>query len=98
MRKTNDQAGFGALFTATTALVSPAHEMITHRSLYDAVKQPQKPSRILSLALRTMARLDVWRQRRNQRLHLGDLSDQQLQDIGIERHQVADELSKPFWR
>lgn len=98
MRITNGNPGFGSLFTATAALVSPAHEMITRHPLYDAVKPATERPAIVAWMIYAMTCLDGWRQRRQQRIHLDQLTDWQLEDIGIERHQIADELKKPFWR
>ncbi|MBB4121765.1 DUF1127 domain-containing protein [Martelella radicis] len=38
-----------------------------------------------------------WPQRRRQRLHLLEMTDERLRDIGIEPHQVRQEASRPFW-
>ena len=46
--------------------------------------------------LRTL--LLVWLQRARQRQQLAELSDRQLEDIGISRAQAIEEARKPFWR
>ena len=40
----------------------------------------------------------AWRARARSRFHLTQLSDHQLQDIGLSRSDVIQEFSKPFWR
>jgi uncharacterized protein YjiS (DUF1127 family) len=42
--------------------------------------------------------IDSWAGRRSQRLTLRDLSEQQLDDIGLTRTQARREAAKPFWR
>ncbi|MBD0414888.1 DUF1127 domain-containing protein [Oryzicola mucosus] len=55
------------------------------------------PSRslVLRCALRLVRR---WHQRHRQRLHLDELSDDHLRDIGLSRRDVERECAKPFWR
>ena len=40
----------------------------------------------------------VWRERRRTRRQLAVMSERELQDIGICRPEIADEIGKPFWR
>jgi len=40
----------------------------------------------------------VWRERSCQRRELGQLSSYQLKDIGVNREDVINEASKPFWK
>jgi uncharacterized protein YjiS (DUF1127 family) len=42
--------------------------------------------------------LHVWRHRRQIRHELARWSERDLHDIGLSRSDVADEVSKPFWR
>jgi uncharacterized protein YjiS (DUF1127 family) len=42
--------------------------------------------------------IDGWSERRSQRLTLRDLSEQQLDDIGLTRMQALHEVAKPFWK
>jgi uncharacterized protein YjiS (DUF1127 family) len=51
-----------------------------------------------SLPIRLAFRLRLWQQRRRTRLHLAQLPDYLLKDIGLERHDVLLESAKPFWR
>lgn len=47
---------------------------------------------------RLSALLNLWLQRARQRRQLADLSDRQLDDIGLSRTQAAHEAAKPFWQ
>ena len=98
MRKTNGNTSLGLLFATTVAMVSPMHETMTRRSLYGSVPQLPVRGSIVSLIRRSIARIDIWRRRQSQRRSLGLLSDHMLNDIGLERKDVADELAKPFWQ
>jgi len=51
-----------------------------------------------SFLQRSLDRFLEWQQRSSQRHHLGQLSDNQLADIGLSRADVQMEASKPFWR
>lgn len=42
--------------------------------------------------------LETWYQRGKQRRHLGELTPEQLDDIGISRQQVRDEAGRHFWQ
>ena len=42
--------------------------------------------------------LHVWRQRYQNRRELAEWSDRDLHDIGLSWTDIADEVSKPFWR
>jgi uncharacterized protein YjiS (DUF1127 family) len=42
--------------------------------------------------------IQQWRHNRRSRLHLAELSDYQLKDIGISPSERQHELDKPFWR
>lgn len=39
-----------------------------------------------------------WHQRHTQRLHLDELDDHRLKDLGLTREAVGRECAKPFWR
>ena len=52
-------------------------------------------SRLLVTAALVLAR---WEDRRRSRIALERLSDNQLQDIGVSKPEVAVEIAKPFWR
>lgn len=39
-----------------------------------------------------------WMERSRQRKHLALLDDRMLEDIGLSREQVQQEISKPFWK
>jgi uncharacterized protein YjiS (DUF1127 family) len=40
----------------------------------------------------------AWRQNSRDRCQLAAMSDRELQDIGVCRAEVADRISRPFWR
>jgi uncharacterized protein YjiS (DUF1127 family) len=40
----------------------------------------------------------TWRERSRVRRQLAAMSDRELHDIGVCRAEVADEISRPFWR
>ena len=42
--------------------------------------------------------LHVWRQRQQDRRQLAELTNRDLQDIGLSRSDVVYEAEKPFWR
>lgn len=52
-------------------------------------------ARAVTGAIRTFY---VWMERRRQRKTLAGLDDHMLRDIGLDRHQVLQETSKPFWQ
>jgi len=56
------------------------------------------PSPIVALALRALAMVRTWRARDRFRRELAARSDHELQDIGVCQADIADEVSKPFWR
>jgi uncharacterized protein YjiS (DUF1127 family) len=45
-----------------------------------------------------IALVRVWRERRRARRQLAAMSERELQDIGICRAEIANEIGKPFWR
>jgi uncharacterized protein YjiS (DUF1127 family) len=45
-----------------------------------------------------LAFVRVWRERRRARHQLAVMSERELQDIGICRSEIANEIGKPFWR
>jgi uncharacterized protein YjiS (DUF1127 family) len=45
-----------------------------------------------------LAFVRVWRQRRRNRCQLAAMNERELQDIGICRSEIANEIGKPFWR
>lgn len=98
MRNSNTLPSFGSLFSTTTAFLSPAHEAIVRKPLYDAVPPLRIRPSVLSLLRRLASQVGVWRQQALQRKQLAALDDHLLQDIGLDRHQVAEEWEKPFWK
>ena len=51
-----------------------------------------------SFLQRSLDRILNWQERLSQRHHLGQLSDTMLSDIGLNRADIEQEISKPFWR
>jgi uncharacterized protein YjiS (DUF1127 family) len=98
MRKYNQTAGFGPLFSAVTAMVSPAHQAITQHSLYDRVEPLKFRPGIRTIARHAMDHLRRWHRRRHERLSLATLDDRLLEDIGVERARAQHESAKPFWQ
>lgn len=98
MREINRNAGFGPVFSAMTAMVSPAHQMITRQPLYQEAEPLKLNPRLKAFALGIVAQLRCWNRRACERRALMSLDDRMLQDIGIERTQVLDEWAKPFWQ
>jgi uncharacterized protein YjiS (DUF1127 family) len=45
-----------------------------------------------------LAFVRVWHERLSARRRLAAMSDRELQDIGICRSDIANEVGKPFWR
>ena len=52
----------------------------------------------LAEAIGLWSTLREWRERRRQRRALAQLSDRLLDDIGVNRDDVASEVTKPFWQ
>ena len=48
--------------------------------------------------LRVFKTLQTWHDRSVQRDQLAYLNDRQLQDIGLSRSMIHNEIEKPFWR
>lgn len=42
--------------------------------------------------------LYTWQRRAHERRHLASLDERLLRDMGLSRHDVAEETAKPFWR
>jgi uncharacterized protein YjiS (DUF1127 family) len=52
---------------------------------------------LANVALRIAVVLTLWTQRRRSRQALANLTDAQLNDIGISRTQAREEAKRPFW-
>lgn len=61
----------------------------------DIATAPPRPLDTLLVGLRFLMRCHG---RHVQRLHLSDLDDKALEDIGLTRREVERECAKPFWR
>ena len=52
----------------------------------------------LAIAQSILMLARLWRARYRDRRQLAAMSERELQDIGICRAELADEIGKPFWR
>lgn len=52
---------------------------------------------VTDLLARTVATVNVWRERARQRRHLGEMSAEMLRDIGVSVSAARAEAGKPFW-
>jgi uncharacterized protein YjiS (DUF1127 family) len=86
------------MFSAMTAMVSPSHQAITRRPLYEQVAPLTFRSGIGSLAMRLMRAVWRWHRRHSERRALRQLDERLLRDIAIERSDALKEWRKPFWR
>jgi uncharacterized protein YjiS (DUF1127 family) len=50
------------------------------------------------LVARVIELMLTWSDRMRQRRHLAELDDRLLQDIGVSRADIENEISRPFWR
>ena len=60
--------------------------------------RPSRANTGPGVVARVFDRLFSWTDRRRQRLHLAQLDDRLLRDIGISRAEVEHEVSRPFWQ
>ena len=97
MMRRNEQASFGLLYSAATAMMSPAHQVITRRPLYG--QSPPVESRLETKPLAGWigGLFQRWQQRTVERQALLALDDRMLRDIGLERADALSEGQKPFW-
>ncbi|MEM5582129.1 MULTISPECIES: DUF1127 domain-containing protein [unclassified Roseibium] len=62
---------------------------------------PGRPVRRLqsvgSVLIKLQKQLRLWRRRHRTRLHLLELNDHQLQDLGLTRAAARAEAMRPFW-
>jgi uncharacterized protein YjiS (DUF1127 family) len=98
MRNSNTASPLGLLFSTTTALVSPAHEAIAQRPLYQAIPPLTVRDTAASMFRRLTTLIDIWYRRTEQRQQLGQLNEHLLNDIGLEPFDVARERKKAFWQ
>ena len=98
MRNSNASAPLGVLFSTATALVSPAHEAIARKPLYEAIPPLTVRDTVGSALRRLTTLIDAWYRRVEQRRQLGQLNEHLLNDIGLEPFDVTKEQNKPFWQ
>ena len=53
---------------------------------------------VIGLAFNALSTVRTWRERARSRRELAARSPHELQDIGVCRADIAEEVSKPFWR
>ena len=64
-----------------------------------ARRQPRNPDGFaLAVIEVVLAFARVWREHRRTRCQLAVMSERELQDMGICRSEIANEIGKPFWR
>jgi uncharacterized protein YjiS (DUF1127 family) len=56
------------------------------------------PASTIAVTLAFRLRLGLWRSRVRSRRALARMSERELADIGVSWSQIAEEVSKPFWR
>lgn len=89
---------FGTLFSTATAFVSPLHQAVVARRLYEHVPALRVRSAPRHVVRQLTDLLLTWHERTRQRRALGQLSDHMLADLGLSRADVEGEVEKPFWR
>ncbi len=98
MREYNQTSGFGPVFSAVTAMVSPAHQTITRQPLYERVAPLEINPGFTTIVHMFLDQFHRWHRRADERRALMALDDRMLQDIGVEKADALDEGAKPFWR
>jgi uncharacterized protein YjiS (DUF1127 family) len=68
--------------------------MVHSRSVPRVVARQEQPNGRLT---RLVALLRGWVKRMRERRELAGLSDEQLRDVGLNRHMIKHEVEKPFW-
>jgi uncharacterized protein YjiS (DUF1127 family) len=90
--------------TALDRLDAATPQVETSRRLcadnrHDRRPQPRNRGNSALAVLDVMlALVRVWRERRRTRRLLADMSERELQDIGICWSDIASEIGRPFWR
>jgi uncharacterized protein YjiS (DUF1127 family) len=56
------------------------------------------PNLVFGVVLNALLTVQTWRERARSRRELAARSSHELQDIGVCRANIDDEVSKPFWR
>lgn len=74
--------------------VSRPMSALAHKAFGNTLNLPSP----LEALLRFYRLTGIWTRRSQERLHLKELDDHLLQDLGLSREQVEREISKPFWR
>lgn len=98
MSNHNHNTGFGPVFSAVTAMMSPAHQTITRHTLYERVEPLEIHPGFKAITQYALKQIRLWHQRATGRDALVKLDDHMLQDIGVKRADALTEWAKPFWR
>ena len=77
------------------------HGLVIYDALYTWARKQAEPTSLAEVLWsgphRVLATIQVWSDRRRQRLRLQELEDWMLKDIGITREEADGEVRKPFW-
>jgi uncharacterized protein (TIGR00369 family) len=88
------------LATATTSarLVDAAKAIPGPAGAVGSIATPHRSGACSAVIAVVLAFVRVWRERRSTRRQLAVMSERELQDMGICRPEIANEIGKPFWR
>jgi uncharacterized protein YjiS (DUF1127 family) len=104
---TPQSAGLLAISRGLSRVYADDHEMLKHGMvMYDALytwcrgttQQVRRERSDFTIPRYLLDTIRVWRLLRRTRHELAELSDHQLEDIGLTRGQALREHSKPFWK
>ena len=76
--------------------MSIADQRVTRDTVHRRARRDEV--RIVDLVVLAFRVVTHWSDRARQRRALAELDDRLLEDAGITRKQVAQEIRKPFWR
>jgi uncharacterized protein YjiS (DUF1127 family) len=76
--------------------MSIADKLVTRDTVHRRARRDEV--RIVDLVVLAWRVVTHWSDRARQRRMLAELDDRLLEDAGITRRQVAQEIRKPFWR
>jgi uncharacterized protein YjiS (DUF1127 family) len=76
--------------------MSIADQLVTRDTVHRSARRDEV--RIVDLVVLAWRVVTHWSDRARQRRALAELDDRLLEDAGITRKQVAQEIRKPFWR
>lgn len=77
------------------------HGLVIYDALYTWARKEAEPTSLAEVlqsgAHHVLAIIQIWSERRRQRLRLRELDEWMLKDIGITREEADGEVRKPFW-